>query len=691
MNDLFSQPLSPEQQLDVQRMHTLVQELNEHNYRYYILAEPSISDYDFDMLLKELEALERKHPEFARPDSPTRRVGGEITKKFKTVEHSVPMLSLDNTYNTGDLTDFDRRVRESLMEDEVEYTCELKIDGVAIALRYEKGVLVQAITRGDGTRGDDVTANVKTIRSVPLKLRGEGWPDLLEARGEIYMSNAVFLKLNAEKRAELEDKGFHEEEIAAQLLKNPRNATAGTLKQQDSKMVAARKLDAFVYFLMADGLPFASHFENLEKAREWGFHVNPETRKMKGIDAVMHFIDAWDSARHTLGYETDGIVVKVNSYAQQRSLGSTAKSPRWAVAYKYKAQSAATILESIAYQVGRTGAVTPVANLRPVQLAGTTVKRASLHNADVMAELDVRIGDTVFVEKGGEIIPKITGVDLSKRLPGAEPAGFIKNCPECNSPLVRTEGEAAFYCVNDKSCKPIVLGKLIHAVSKKALDINTLGERTLEEFYDQEMVRTLPDLYEIRYTRILQLDGYKELSAKNILQGIEASKNIPFERVLFALGIRYVGETVAKKLALGFRNIDALAAASFEELCNVDEIGEKIARSILEWFSKEENRILIQRLKEHGLQFVLDDALLQKNSDKLAGLSVVISGVFSRSRDELKKLIEQNGGKNSSGVTKKTSFLLAGEKPGPDKVAKAQQLGVEIVSEQAFFDRYGLA
>lgn len=690
MSDLFSQPLSPEQRADLQRMQELAQELNEHNYRYYIQAEPSISDYEFDMLLKELEALEKKHPELTAPDSPTKRVGGEVTKKFRTVKHRVPMLSLDNTYNMEDLSDFDRRVRETLMEDSVEYTCELKIDGVAISLIYENGLLTQAVTRGDGTQGDDVTANVKTIRSIPLKLRGEGWPALLEARGEIYMSSAVFLKLNEDKRAELEDKGFHEEEIAAQLLKNPRNATAGTLKQQDSKMVAARKLDAFIYFLLADNLPFASHFENLEQAREWGFHVNPETRKMQGIDAVQTFINSWDSARHTLGYETDGIVVKVNSYAQQRSLGNTAKSPRWAVAYKYKAQSAATILESISYQVGRTGAVTPVANLRPVQLAGTTVKRASLHNADVMAQLDVREGDTVFVEKGGEIIPKITGVDFSKRPEGTVPAGFISNCPVCGSPLVRSEGEAAFYCVNEKSCKPIVLGKLIHAVSKKALDINTLGERTLEEFYDKGMVRTLPDLYEIRYTQILQLDGYKELSAKNILQGIEASKAIPFERVLFALGIRYVGETVAKKLALGFKNMEALATAGFEQLCNVDEIGEKIARSILDWFSREENRNLVERLKAHGLQFVLDDALLVKNSDKLAGLSVVISGVFSRPRDELKKLVEQNGGKNSSGVTKKTSFLLAGDKPGPDKVAKAQQFGIEIISEQDFLDRYNL-
>lgn len=690
MKDLFSDGVDPGQAADLQRMRQLIHELSEHNYRYYVLAEPSISDYEFDMMLKELEALEQKYPEYVQPDSPARRVGGEVTRKFKTVKHSVPMLSLDNTYNADDLTDFDRRVRESLKEDEVEYTCELKIDGVAIALIYENGILTQAVTRGDGTQGDEVTANVRTVRSVPLKLRGQGWPARLEARGEIYMSDAVFLKLNEEKRAELEDRGFHEEEIAAQLLKNPRNATAGTLKQQDSRMVAARKLDVFIYFLLAEDLPFASHFENLEKAREWGFHVNPETRKMKGIEAVRNFIASWDSARHRLGYETDGIVVKVNSYAQQRSLGNTAKSPRWAVAYKYKAQSAATILESISYQVGRTGAVTPVANLHPVQLAGTTVKRASLHNADVMAQLDVRIGDTVFVEKGGEIIPKITGVDLSKRLPGVEPAGFIKNCPECGSPLVRTEGEAAYYCVNETSCKPIVLGKLIHAVSKKALDINTLGERTLEEFYDHGMIRTLPDLYEIRYTQILQLDGYKELSAKNILQGIEASKAVPFERVLFALGIRYVGETVAKKLALGFRNMDALASAGFEELCNVDEIGEKIARSILEWFSKPGNREMVERLRKHGLQFVLDNALLAKNSDKLAGLSVVISGVFTRPRDELKKLIEQNGGKNSSGVTRKTSLLLAGEKPGPDKVAKAEQLGIEIISEKDFLERYSL-
>lgn len=688
--DLFSQIEDNKATNDIeQRMRALEKELHEHNYKYYVLAEPSISDYDFDMLLKELEALEKQYPQFASPQSPTQRVGGEVTKKFQTVQHKTPMLSLDNTYNEDDLSDFDRRVKDGLQVDEVEYTAELKIDGVAISLIYENGVLVQAVTRGDGTKGDDVTANVKTVRTVPLQLRGTGWPKHLEARGEIYMSHEVFLALNNEKRAELEDKGYHEEEIAAQLLKNPRNATAGTLKQQDSKMVAVRNLDAFVYYILGEDLPFTTHYENLAKAKEWGFHVNPHTKKLQSIDEVKNFIEEWDTKRYDLPYETDGIVIKVNSYAQQRSLGTTVKSPRWAVAYKYKAQSVATILESISYQVGRTGAITPVANLKPVQLAGTTVKRASLHNADVIAELDVRVGDTVFVEKGGEIIPKITGVDLNLRDPNSVPTQFISHCPECNGPLSRTEGEAAFYCTNDL-CKPIVIGKIIHAVSKKALDINSLGEKTIEEFYDHGFIKSLPDLWELKAEQILSLEGYKELSAQNILSGIEHAKKNPFERVLFALGIRYVGETVAKKLALGLKNLDALATADFDKLKSIDEIGEKIAISILEWFSKEENKNVIERLRAHGLCFELDESQHTAQSDKLAGLSIVISGVFTRSRDELKKMIEQNGGKNSSGVTKKTSFLLAGDKPGPDKVTKANQLGITILSEEEFYNKYEL-
>lgn len=685
--DLFSQSNEiPQPEL---RMRELEKELNEHNYKYYVLAEPSISDFDFDMLLKELEKLENTYPQWASDSSPTKRVGGEITKKFQTVTHKVPMLSLDNTYNKEELFDFDRRVKEGLQEENIEYTAELKIDGVAISLIYENGKLTQAVTRGDGTKGDDVTANVKTIRTIPLQLRGSDWPAYLEARGEIYMSHEVFTQLNLEKRSELEDKGMSEDEIAAQLLKNPRNATAGTLKQQDSKMVAARQLDAFVYFVLGENLPFNSHFENLQKAKSWGFHINPNTKKLSNIDDVNLFIEKWDSQRYELPYETDGIVVKVNQYNQQKSLGNTAKSPRWAVAYKYKAQSVSTLLESISYQVGRTGAVTPVANLKPVQLAGTTVKRASLHNADVIAELDVRIGDTVFVEKGGEIIPKITGVDLNKRPSDAIPTLFIQNCPECNSPLSRKEGEAAFYCTNEH-CKPIVVGKIIHAVSKKALDINSLGEKTIEEFYDHGFLNSLPDLWELNSNQILSLDGYKELSAQNILQGIEKAKENPFERVLFALGIRYVGETVAKKLALGLKNMQALSEASFEELIAIDEIGEKIAISILEWFSKTENKELVERLKMHGLCFEIDESQHTAQSNKLEGLSIVISGVFTRSRDELKKMIEQNGGKNVSGVTKKTSFLLAGEKPGPDKVAKANQLGIAIVTEDEFYQNYQL-
>lgn len=687
--DLFSQH---EDNTSIpERMRKLEKELHEHNYNYYVLAQSHISDYDFDMLLKELEALEKQYPEYASANSPTQRVGGEVTKKFKTIAHKVPMLSLDNTYNEDDLNEFDRKVKEGLLVDEVEYTSELKIDGVAISLLYENGVLTQALTRGDGTKGDDVTANVKTIRTIPLQLRGTGWPNYLEARGEIYMSHEVFLALNAEKRTELEDKGLHEDEIASQLLKNPRNATAGTLKQQDSKMVAARNLDAFVYFILGENLPFQSHFENLNKAKEWGFHVNSHTQKLPTIHAVKEFIQYWDSKRFSLPYETDGIVIKVNSYQQQKSLGNTVKSPRWAVAYKYKAQNVATVLESISYQVGRTGAVTPVANLKAVQLAGTTVKRASLHNADFIAELDIRVGDTVFVEKGGEIIPKITGVDLQKRHADSSPTQFITHCPVCNEILSRTEGEAAYYCTNDTQCKPIVIGKIIHAVSKRALDINSLGEKTIEEFYDNGFIKSFADLWEVTAEQILSLEGYKELSAQNILTGIQTAKNNPFERVLFALGIRYVGETVAKKLALGVKNLDTLAKADFDTLISIDEIGEKIAKSIIEWFSKNENLALIDQLKKYGLCFEIDESQHTAHSNKLNGLSIVISGVFTKSRDEIKKTIEQNGGKNSSGVTKKTSYLLVGEKPGPDKVQKATQLGVHIITETEFYEQFQLS
>jgi DNA ligase (NAD+) len=669
-----------------ERISRLTAELNRHNYLYYVKVQPEISDYEFDLMLKELERLEKEFPQLADPNSPTKRVGGDVTKKFPTAEHRFPMLSLDNTYNEEDLLDFDRRVRETLKMDEIEYVCELKIDGAAISLTYVNGKLQRAVTRGDGTKGDEITANVRTVKSVPLQLEGQGWPDLFEMRGEIFMPQDVFMKLNGQTRTDMEDKGFHEEEIAEKLMKNPRNAAAGTLKLQDSRLVAARNLDCFVYGMLGESLPFHTHFENLEQSALWGFKTNSHLKKVTGIEEVLAFIRLWDEKRNHLPYETDGIVVKVNSYSAQRSLGSTAKSPRWATAFKYKPQNACTVLHSVSYQVGRTGAVTPVANLKPVLLAGTTVKRASLHNADVMAQLDLHLGDWVFVEKGGEIIPKITGVDKEKRPPHAQKITFITHCPECGNPLTRTEGEAAFYCTNQTGCRPIILGRLIHFVGKKALDINTLGEKTLEEFFDAGFIRDAADIYTVTENQILSLEGYKELSARNILNGIEESKKIPFERVLFGLGIRYVGETVAKKLALAFLHVDNLANATEEELAGVEEIGIRIAQSVREWFGDSKNRELIQRLKEAGLQFTLDESKLKKLSNRLEGKTFVISGVFSRvSRDELKKLIEQNGGKNTSGVSKHTGYLLAGEKPGPDKVKKAEQLGVPLLSEEEFF------
>lgn len=684
--DLFTMDQSPDEEGVKLKIESLIKELNEHNYKYYVLSAPTISDFEFDMKLKELEALEKAHPQYASENSPTKRVGGDITKKFETVKHIRPMLSLDNTYSEGDLLEFDRKVREGLSVSEVEYACELKIDGVAISLHYEGGKLQKAITRGDGTQGDDVTANVRTIRAIPLQLQTGDWPESFEVRGEIFMPDHVFLRLNEEKRAELEDKGFSEDEIEAQLLKNPRNATSGTLKMQDSSVVAKRSLDNYIYYMLGENLPFTEHFQNLSKAEEWGFKISKYSKKVKGIQAVLDYIHYWDTERYNLDFETDGIVIKVNSYAQQRSLGLTAKSPRWATAFKYKAQSAATTLLSIDYQVGRTGAVTPVANLKPVQLAGTTVKRASLHNADVIAELDIRVGDTVFVEKGGEIIPKITGVDLSKRPENSHPTVFVQSCPECGSGLHRKDGEAAYYCANDTHCPPIIIGKLIHFVSKKALDINTLGEKTIEEFYHSGYIKNPADIFELKKEQILALEGYKELSANNILQGIETSKNAPFEKVLFGLGIRYVGETVAKKLARSFGNIDALARAGVEELAGVDEIGGKIAESVVEWFSKSTNIELVNRLKMYGLQFQISEEASANQTNLLQGKTFVISGVYTISRDEMKKLIEQNGGKNTSGVTGKTDYLLAGEKAGPDKLKKAEKLNVQIITEQDFYD-----
>jgi DNA ligase (NAD+) len=660
-------------------------ELEEHNYKYYVLAEPTISDYEFDMKLRELDTLEKTYPEFADENSPTRRVGGEVTKKFITVEHSTPMLSLDNAYSFEELDEFDRRVREGTGSDEIEYACELKIDGVAISLHYREGRLFRALTRGDGTRGDDVTVNVRTVRSIPLKLKGTDIPDMLEVRGEVYMPDPVFLRLNEEKTAELEDRGFSEEEIAPLLLKNPRNATAGTLKMQDSSVVAARKLDNFIYFMQGENLPFASHSENLKTAGKWGFKVSENSKTVRGIDEVKKYIELWDEKRNSLGFETDGIVIKVNSYALQKMLGNTAKSPRWAIAWKYKPQSVLTRLLSISYQVGRTGAVTPVANLQPVQLAGTTVKRASLHNADVMAALDIHINDMVWVEKGGEIIPKITAVDKTARSANPIPAAFVTNCPECAETLVRHEGEAAWYCVNTK-CRPVVIGKLIHYVSKKALDIQSLGEKTIEDFYDSGFIRNVADLYELTESQILSLEGYKELSARNILEGIEASKSASYAKVLFGLGIRYVGETVAKKLAIAFPDIDALKSATIDELLNVDEIGVKIAESVSIWFANDENLELLERLKQVGIAFKRDEEDNSSRTNVLEGKSFVVSGVFTIPRDTIKEMIEMNGGKNSSGVTGKTDFLLSGDKPGPDKIQKANKLGIKIISENEFME-----
>lgn len=660
-------------------------ELEEHNYKYYVLAEPTISDYEFDMKLRQLDTLEKTYPELADENSPTRRVGGEVTKKFITVEHSTPMLSLDNAYSFEELDEFDRRVREGTGSDEIEYACELKIDGVAISLHYIEGRLFRALTRGDGTRGDDVTVNVRTVRSIPLKLKGTDIPDMLEVRGEVYMPDPVFLRLNEEKTAELEDRGFSEEEIAPLLLKNPRNATAGTLKMQDSSVVAARKLDNFIYFMQGENLPFASHSENLKTAGKWGFKVSENSKTVRGIDEVKKYIELWDEKRNSLDFETDGIVIKVNSYALQKMLGNTAKSPRWAIAWKYKPQSVLTRLLSISYQVGRTGAVTPVANLQPVQLAGTTVKRASLHNADVMAALDIHINDMVWVEKGGEIIPKITAVDKTARSANTIPAAFVTNCPECAETLVRHEGEAAWYCVNTK-CRPVVIGKLIHYVSKKALDIQSLGEKTIEDFYDSGFIRNVADLYELTESQILSLEGYKELSARNILEGIEASKSASYAKVLFGLGIRYVGETVAKKLAMAFPDIDALKSATIVELLNVDEIGVKIAESVRIWFANDENLELLERLKQVGIAFKRDEEDNSSRTNVLEGKSFVVSGVFTIPRDTIKEMIEMNGGKNSSGVTGKTDFLLSGDKPGPDKIQKANKLGIKIISENEFIE-----
>ena len=666
------------------RVEQLSKEIDEHNYRYYVQDNPSVSDFEFDKLLEELIKLEKEFPELLSPNSPSQRVGGTITKTFKTVKHKYPMLSLGNTYSEEELRDFDERIRKGLHE-KFEYVCELKYDGVSISLTYVNGELVQAVTRGDGEKGDDVTTNVKTIRSIPLKLRGHDFPKEFEIRGEILMPKKVFLKINKEIESQMKEDGFSEEEIFEKLLKNPRNAASGTLKMQDSKVVASRQLDCYLYFLLGADLPFQSHYENLSEARKWGFKISPHMEKHRSLEEVIAYLGHWDKERHKIEVETDGVVIKVNSYEQQRSLGFTAKSPRWAIAYKFKAAQAATPLESISYQVGRTGAITPVANLKPVFLAGTTVKRASLHNADIIEKLDLHEHDTVLVEKGGEIIPKIVGIDLSKRKPGAHKVKYATHCPECNTTLIRKEGEAQHYCPNYTGCPPQIIGNMVHFVGRRAMDIDSLGGETIVQLYEAGLIKDISDIYHLKKEELGKLERMGEKSVQNLLEGIEASKNIPFERVLYAIGIRHVGETTAKKLAYAFKDVDALVKADEQALYEVGDIGEVIAKSILEYFASRKNREIVERLRKSGLKFELSADALANTSEKLKGLTFVVSGVFSKfSRDEIKKTIEQNGGKCVGSVSGKTSYLLAGENMGPEKKNKAEKLGVKILSEDDF-------
>ena len=655
-----------------EKIQQLRDELNQHNYNYYVLDTPTISDYEFDQKLKELQALEQAHPEFYDENSPTVRVGGSITKNFPTVVHEYRMYSLDNSYSKEDIEEWEQRIIKTLGTDDISFTCELKYDGASINLLYEDGKLKQATTRGDGIQGDDITANVRTIGSVPLQLRGD-YPQRFYIRGEIVMPKKAFEKLNQERVAAGEDP-----------FMNPRNTASGSLKLQDTAEVAKRGLDCLLYFLVGD-TGIATQFESLEKAREWGFKVPNYSRLCHSTQEVMDFINEWDTKRHTLPYETDGVVIKVNNVAQQQELGYTSKSPRWAMAYKYKAEQVDTQLESISYQVGRTGAITPVANLKPVLLAGTIVKRASLHNADQIEKLDIHIGDWVYVEKGGEIIPKIVGVNLDKREPDAVPVNYITHCPECDTELVRNEGEAQHYCPNTYHCPPQITGKIQHFISRKAMDIEGLGEETVELLFRSGVIENYADLYEITVEKLLPLERMAKKSAENIVKGIEKSKEVPFERVLFALGIRYVGETVAKKLARHYKNITALENTTVEQLVEVDEIGNQIATSVVNFFQEEYNKELINRLKEYGLQFELSAEATAGQTDTLKGKTFVVSGVFTLySRDELKALIEQHGGKVGSSISSKTDYVIAGDKMGPSKREKAESLGVKIIDEVAF-------
>lgn len=658
---------------EIERIYKLREELHTHNYNYYVLNAPVIGDIEFDHLMRELQDLEAKHPEVYDENSPTMRVGSDISKDFVQVEHKYPMLSLGNTYSEEEVTDFYERVRKSLNED-FEICCEMKFDGTSISLTYEDGKLVRAVTRGDGVKGDDVTDNVKTIRTIPLVLKGDNYPQSFEIRGEILMPWDVFEMLNKEREAREEP-----------LFANPRNAASGTLKLQNSSVVASRKLDAYLYYLLGDNLPCDGHYENLQEARKWGFKISDTTRKVKTLQEVFDFIKYWDTERKNLPVATDGIVLKVNSLRQQKNLGYTAKSPRWAIAYKFQAEKALTRLQKVTYQVGRTGAITPVANLDPVQLSGTIVKRASLHNADIIASLDLHEGDMVYVEKGGEIIPKITGVDTASRMADSKPVEFITHCPECGEPLTRFEDEAAHYCTNEDSCPPQIKGKIEHFISRKAMNIEGLGPETVDLFYQEGMIDNAADLYELKEEEIARLERFGEKSAQNIMAGLEASKQVGFERVIFALGIRFVGETVAKKLAKSVKNIDTLMSATKEQLVAIDEIGEKIAESIIHFFSSEKNRTLVERLKAAGLKMEMDAEQTANVSNLLEGQSVVISGVFSvHSRDEYKDIIEKHGGKNVGSISKKTSFILAGENMGPSKLEKAQALGIKIMNETEF-------
>ena len=656
-----------------EKIQALREALEQHNYNYYVLSAPTISDRSFDEMMKELQSLEEAHPEYADPHSPTQRVGSDLSKEFEQVVHQYPMLSLGNTYSEGEVKDFYERIARDLNEP-FEIVAELKYDGTSISLIYEEGRLVRAVTRGDGTRGDDVTANVKTIRSIPLKVRGEHYPASFEIRGEILLPWAEFDRLNKER-----------EEQEEPLFANPRNAASGTLKQQNPAIVAARKLDAYLYYLLGEDLPADTHFDNLEAARSWGFKIPNVIRKCSSLQDIYDYIAYWDVERKNLPVATDGIVLKVNSLRQQKHLGFTSKSPRWAIAYKFQAERAVTRLNSVSFQVGRTGAITPVANLEPVLLAGTTVKRASLHNADIIEGLDLHLGDQVYVEKGGEIIPKIVGVEVEARsILMGDKVRFIRTCPECGTSLIRPEGEAAHYCPNESGCPPQIKGKIEHFVTRKAMNIN-IGPETVEDLYEAGYVKNIADLYTLRVPNLLRLERWAEKSARNLMASLEESKQVPFERVLYALGIRYVGETVAKRLATSFLSIERWAQATLEELIAVDEIGERIAQSVIRYFADEHNQTLVNRLKEYGLQMKVAEEQLSNRTEKLKGLTIVISGTFSKySRDEYKAMIEQHGGKNSGSVSGKTHYILAGENMGPAKLEKASKLGVKIINEDEF-------